>query len=41
MLAVAQMLGHEHPDVTARQYTRAAADAAERTEASEQALFGT
>jgi integrase len=42
MLAVAQMLGHKHPDVTARHYTQAAEDAAERTkEALEQALFGT
>ncbi len=41
MLAVAQMLGHAQPDVTARHYTQAAEDAAERTaDAIEQALFG-
>jgi hypothetical protein len=41
MLAVAQMLGHKHPDVTAKHYTQAAEDAAERTKhALEQALFG-
>jgi hypothetical protein len=42
MLAVAQVLGHEHLDVTARHFTQAAEDAAKRTkEALEQALFGT
>jgi integrase len=41
MLAVAQLLGHKHPDVTAKHYTQAAEDAAERTkEALEEALFG-
>src|SRR5581483_7212394 len=42
MLAVAQMLGHKHPDVTVKHYTQAAEDAAERTkDALEHALFGT
>jgi len=42
MLAVAQMLGHAAPDVTAKHYTKAAEDAADRTaEAIERALFGT
>lgn len=41
LLAVAQMLGHAQPDVTAKHYRRAAAAALERTaEALDRALFG-
>jgi integrase len=41
MLAVAQMLGHAAPDITAKHYTKASEDAADRTaDAIERALFG-